>query len=57
MGVGSTYPSVEMGKKGLFIVRYEIEAEDFCLVYAEEIRVRQREIAFQTLYKRKIRKP
>ncbi len=48
---------VELGKKGLFIIRYEKTIENFLLIYAEEIRVRQRELAFQTLYKRKIRKP
>lgn len=47
---------VELGKKGLFILRYEKTIENFLLIYAEEIRVRQRELAFQTLYKRKIRK-
>lgn len=48
---------VELGKKGLLIVRYEKALGDFVLVYAEEIRIGQRELAFQTLYKRKIRKP
>ncbi len=48
---------VEVGKKGLLIIRYEREFEDFLLVYAEELRIGQRELAFQTLYKRKIRKP
>ncbi len=47
----------EQSKKGLLIVRYEKQFEDFILIYAEEIRFGQREIAFQTLYKRKIRKP
>ncbi|MBC7775240.1 MAG: hypothetical protein H7246_07365 [Phycisphaerae bacterium] len=48
---------VELGKKGLFIIRYEKTIENFLLIYAEEIRIGQRELAFQTLYKRKIRKP
>lgn len=49
--------SNEYSKKGLLVIRYEKEFEDFILVYAEEIRFGQRELAFQTLYKRKIRKP
>ncbi len=47
----------EQSKKGLLIVRYEKGFEDFLLIYAEEIRFGQGELAFQTLYKRKIRKP
>ena len=47
----------ELGKKGLLIIRYEKTIENFLLIYAEEVRIRQRELAFQTLYKRKIRRP
>ena len=49
--------TAELGKKGLPIVKYEKIFDDFVLIYAEEIRFGRKEIAFQTLYKRKIRKP
>jgi hypothetical protein len=46
-----------MGKKGLWIIRREHTIGQVRFVYAEELRIGQREIALQTLYKRKIRKP
>lgn len=49
--------ATEKSKKGLIVIRYEKKFKDYRLIYAEEIRFGQRELAFQTLYKRKIRKP
>lgn len=57
VALSATVIIAEIGKKGLIVVRYEKKIDDFLLVYAEGIRVGQKELAFQTLYKRKIRKP
>ena len=48
--------SMELNRIGNIIFRYKKEFDAFRLVFAEEVRLGRREIAFQTLYKQKIRK-
>ena len=47
----------EINKLGNIILHYEKNFEHFRLVYVEEIRNKRGEIALQTLYKQKTRKP
>lgn len=49
--------SIEKNRIGNFIFRYTLNTDKFRLVYAEEVRTGRRELAVQTLYKQKIRKP
>ncbi len=47
----------EINKLGNLILHYEKDFEHFRLIYVEEIRNKRREVALQTLYKQKTRKP
>ena len=47
----------EINKLGNIILHYEKDFDDFRLVYVEENRNKRREIALQTMYKQKNRKP
>lgn len=47
----------EINKLGNIILHYEKDFDEFRLIYVEEIRNKRREIALQTMYKRKTRKP
>ncbi len=49
--------TVEKYRIGNIMFRYTMETEEFRLIYAEEVRAGRRELAVQTLYKQKIRKP
>jgi hypothetical protein len=48
--------STEVNRIGNMMFRYKKSYPEFILIFAEEIRPGRREIAFQTLYKQKIRK-
>lgn len=49
--------NVEKNRIGNIMFRYTLNTERFRLIYAEEVRTGRRELAVQTLYKQKIRKP
>lgn len=48
--------SMEINRIGNIIFRYKRDFTEFRLIFAEEIRTGRKEIAFQTLYKQKIRR-
>ena len=48
---------VGTNKLGNSILHYEKDFDQFRLIYVEEIRNKRREIALQTMYKQKTRKP
>ncbi len=49
--------TVEKNRIGNIMFRYTMQTEEFRLIYAEKVRTGRRELAVQTLYKQKIRKP
>lgn len=54
--VGYEDISMEYNRIGNMIIRYKKSFAGFRLIFAEEIRVGRKELAFQTLYKQKIRR-
>jgi hypothetical protein len=48
---------VENNRIGNILFKYKLRLDDFIIIFAEEIRVGKKELAAQTLYKQKIRKP